>query len=126
MSLLGIARPHGRHRAVDEVTRLRRQMFPLIVLIVDLMRRLVEATAARDAANAKASRLGDAELRAAEATQRADALAAEVTALNAALANATAVSDRPARAAVTETQPIPIVRSASVWPLGEAAARGLL
>ncbi|MFK0222846.1 hypothetical protein ACIQWN_32220 [Streptomyces vinaceus] len=119
-------RGHGQHRAIDEVARLRTQMYPLLVYVAWLIGKLREATTARDAANAKVSRLGEVEAQLAETTQRADALTAEVTALRAQLANACAVSDRPARAAVTATQPIPIVASAGVWPLSEAAARGLL
>lgn len=109
MSLVDIVRPHGRHRAVDEVIRLRRQMFPLIVLVVDLMRRLVEATAARDAANAKASQLRDAQHRAAEATHTLKAQTAELLELRAFKANATKVSDLGAHPAVAETQPIPVL-----------------
>lgn len=120
MSLADIVRPHGRHRAVDEVARLRQQIHLLLLLICWLVVQLAQATA-------KASRCSVAEEQAAEATRRTRELKAEVTALNAALANALVVSDRPARAAVTETQPIPIVASTgTVWPLGEAAARGLL
>lgn len=109
MSLLGIARPAGRHRAADEVARLRESLAEASVRYADLSRRYAEATAARDAANAKASRLRDAQLRAAEATRQLADRDAEITALKAALANVTAVSDRPARAAVTETQPIPVL-----------------
>ncbi|MFE3583742.1 hypothetical protein [Streptomyces vinaceus] len=50
----------------------------------------------------------------------------EIQSLRAALANATSVSDRPARAAVTETQPIPVVSTSPVWPLNEAHRRGYL
>lgn len=127
MSLPVIARLPRKHRAVDEVARLRESMAEAAVRYADLSRRYAEATTARDRANAKANRLSGIEETAVEATQRADALEAEVKALQAALANATAVSDRPARAAVTETQPIPVVTSTgTVWPLGEARARGLL
>ncbi|WP_327307943.1 hypothetical protein OG730_34725 [Streptomyces sp. NBC_01298] len=109
MSLLGIARPHGRHRAVDEVLRLRSQLVPLLILICDLSRRLAIATAGWDAANAKASRLGDAESRAAEATRQLQAQTAELHALRAFKANANAVSDLPWHPAVAETQPIPVL-----------------
>ncbi|MFE2850638.1 hypothetical protein ACFXJO_05820 [Streptomyces lavendulae] len=126
MSLLGIARPVGRHRAADEVARLREALAEAAVRYTDLSRRYAEATAARDAANAKANRLSEAEENAAEATRQLADREAEIAALKAALANATAVSDRPARSAVVETQPIPIVESRAIWPLGEAATRGLL
>lgn len=127
MSLLGISRLPRAHRAVDEVDRLRHLLAKAHAGLGLMRHQLDQANAARDAANAKVSRLGDAELRAAEATHRADTLAAEVIALRSQLANVNVVSDRPARAAVTETQPIPIVASTgTVWPLGEAAARGLL
>ncbi|MER6778413.1 MULTISPECIES: hypothetical protein [unclassified Streptomyces] len=126
-AIAAIAHPTGRRRAVDEVARLRAQSLSLVVLVWHLMRRLVEATAARDAANAKISQLGEVEAQLAETTQHATRLEAEVTALRAQLANTNAVSDRPAYAAVTETQEIQIIASAGkVWPLSEAAARGLL
>jgi hypothetical protein len=132
VSLLGIARPHGRHRAVDEVLRLRFQLVPLLILICDLSRRLAVAVAGWDAANAKASRLGDAESRAAEATRQLHAQTAELRALRAFKANANAVSDLPWHPAVTETQPIPVV-STSTSPaeyvpmrLSAAAEAGLL
>jgi len=126
VSLLDIGRPGGRHRAADEVARLRESLAEAAVRYADLSRRYAEATAGWDTANAKVSRLRDVQLRAAEATRQLADRDAEITALKAALANATAVSDRPARAAVTATHPIPIVESRAVWPLGEAAARGLL
>lgn len=109
MSLLGIARPGGRHRAVDEVLRLRSQLVPLLILICDLSRRLAVATAGWDAANAKANRLGDAESRAAEATRQLQAQTAELYELRAFYANATKVGDLTAHPAVTETQPIPVL-----------------
>lgn len=134
MSLLGIARPSGLHRAVDRVRELREALAEAAVRYADLSRRFAEATAARDAANAKASRLGDAELRAAEATQRADNLEAEVTALRSQLANSRKTGDLGQHPAVTETQPIPVVSHlASANPaeyvpmrLSDAAEAGLL
>lgn len=123
MSLADIVRPHGRHRAVDEVARLRAQSLSLVVLVCHLMRRLVEATAARDAANAKASRLGDAELRAAEATRRLEAQTAELRELRAFKANATRVGDLKSHPAVAETQPIPVVSLASTDPAVYAPMR---
>ncbi|KOU20923.1 hypothetical protein ADK52_25355 [Streptomyces sp. WM6372] len=116
------------------MARLRQQMYPLLVLVCHLMRRLVEATAARDAANAKASQLGDAELRAAEATRRLQAQTAELRELRAFKANATKVGDLATHPAVTETQPIPILsQPASTNPaeyapmrLSAAAEAGLL
>jgi multidrug efflux pump subunit AcrA (membrane-fusion protein) len=118
--LLDIARPSGLHRAVDEVLRLRYLLDKAKAGNTELRRRLLEATTARDAANAKASQLGDAELRAAEATQRADNLEREVTALRSQLANSRKVGDLPAHPAVTETQRIP------VFTLPEANERGHL
>lgn len=109
----------GRHRAVDEVARLRVLSAQLLLLTCWLIVQLTRSTA-------KASRCSVAEEQAAEATRKAEGLEAEVTALQAELANARGVSDRPARAAVTETQEMRIIRSANVWPLPEAAARGLL
>ncbi|MCX5407458.1 hypothetical protein OHA37_26795 [Streptomyces sp. NBC_00335] len=109
MSLLDIARPHGRHRAVDEVQRLRSQLVPLLILICDLSRRLAVATAGWDAANAKANRLSSIEETAAEATRQLQAQTAELRELRAFKANATAVSSLTAHPAVTETQPIPVL-----------------
>lgn len=127
MSLLGISRPPRAHRAVDEVVRLRHRLAKARAGLGLLRHQLDEANAARDAANAKVSQLGEVEAQLAETTQRATRLEAEVTALRAQLANTNAVSDRPAYAAVTETQEIQIIASAGkVWPLSEAAARGLL
>lgn len=104
MSLLDIARPSGVHRAADEVVRLRHKLARSEAGRTELRRRLDEATAARDSANAKASRLEDIEMHAAGVTQERDALHAEVLTLRAELANATAVSSLPAR---------------EVWPSGE-------
>ncbi|MCY0916973.1 hypothetical protein OS965_02130 [Streptomyces sp. H27-G5] len=126
MSLLDIARPGGRHRVLDRLLLVEHCLAKSAAANGELRRRLTEATAARDTANAKASQLRDAEIRAAEATQQLADRDAEIAALKAQLANVTAVSDRPARAAATETQPIPVVTSKAVWPLGEARARGLL
>lgn len=109
MSLLGIARPGGRHRAVDEVLRLRSQLVPLLILICDLSRRLAVATAGWDAANAKANRLSGIEEYAAEATRKLQAQTAELYELRAFYANATKVGDLGAHPAVTETQPIPVL-----------------
>ncbi|MFF4848740.1 hypothetical protein [Streptomyces sp. NPDC001194] len=120
MSLADIVRPHGRHRAVDEVARLRTLNLSLLVLLWHLMRRLVEATAARDAANAKVSFLGEVAAQAAEATQRADRLEAEVIALRAQLANNRKAGSLAAHPAVTDTQWIPVLT------LPDAAAKGAL
>lgn len=120
MSLLGIARPGGRHRAVDEVLRLRSQLVPLLILICDLSRRLAVATAGWDAANAKANRLSEIEETAAEATRQLQAQTAELYELRAFYANATKVSDLGQHPAVTETQRIPVIT------LPEAAAKGAL
>lgn len=114
MSLLGeIVRPRvrrpNRHRAIDEVTRLRSQLVPLLILICDLSRRLAIATAGWDAANAKASQLRDAESLAAEATRRLQAQTAELYELRAFYANATKVGDLSSHPAVTEAQPIPVL-----------------
>lgn len=114
------ARGHGRHRAVDEVIRLRTQLVPLLILICDLSRRLAVAVAGWDAANAKASRLGDAEARAAEATRQLQAQTAELLELRAFKANHTRVSELAAHPAVAETQPIPVIT------LPDAASKGAL
>ncbi|MBT2477589.1 hypothetical protein [Streptomyces sp. ISL-94] len=93
MSLLPIARHRGRHRAADEVTRLRYELEKAQSLAADLQYRLAIATAGWDNANAKVSRLRDEVTRAAEATRQ----------------NVTAVSSLTAHPAVTETQPIPVL-----------------
>ena len=109
MSLLGIARPSGMHRAVDEVLRLRYLLDKARAGNTELRHRLGEATAARDTANAKASQLRDAEIRAAEATRQLQAQTAELRSLRAFHANATKVGDLGQHPAVTETQPIPVL-----------------
>ncbi|GAA3384373.1 hypothetical protein [Streptomyces racemochromogenes] len=109
MSLLGIARPSGRHRVLDRLLQLEHLLARERAATGELRRRLVEATEARDAANAKASRLGDAVIREAEATQRATALEAEVTALRSQLANHRKTGTLAAHPAVAETQPIPVL-----------------
>ncbi|MYV77735.1 hypothetical protein GT352_27955 [Streptomyces sp. SID1046] len=93
MSLLGIARPGGRHRAVDEVHRLRAELDQERARTADLRRQLDTATTGWDAANAKASQYRDERDRAVEATRQ----------------NQQAVSSLTAHPAVTETQPIPVV-----------------
>lgn len=108
MSLLDIARTSGRHRALDEVLRLRYLLDKAKAGNSELRRRLHEATAARDTANAKASHLRDVELQATEVTRQLEAQTAELLALRAFKANATKVSDLTAHMAVTETQPIPV------------------
>lgn len=117
-AIAAITHPTGKRRAVDEVTRLRSQLVPLLILICDLSRRLAIATAGWDAANAKASQLGDVELRAAEATQRADALEREVTALRSQLANTRKVGDLGQHPAVTETQAMPVLTLSDAARLG--------
>lgn len=108
-AIAAIAHPTGRHRAADEVLRLRSQLVPLLILICDLSRRLAVAMAGWDAANAKANRLSDVEEIAAEATQTLRAQTAELLELRAFHANATAVGDLAAHPAVAETQPIPVL-----------------
>lgn len=100
---------HGQHRMVDENTRLQYRLDKSSAANAELRRRLAEATDGRDAANAKASRLGDAELRAAEATRQLQAQTAELRELRAFYANATKVGDLGSHPAVTETQPIPVL-----------------
>lgn len=108
-AIAAITHPTGRHRAADEVLRLRSQLVPLLILICDLSRRLAVAMAGWDAANAKANRLSSIEEIAAEATRQLQAQTVELLELRAFKANATAVSDLGAHPAVTETQPIPVV-----------------
>ncbi|MFG2412341.1 hypothetical protein [Streptomyces goshikiensis] len=123
MTLLGIARPLGLHRAVDEVRRLREALAEAAARYADLSRRYAEATTARDAANAKASQLRDAHIRAAEATRKLHAQTAELRELRAFKANATRVGDLRTHPAVVETQPIPVVPSASTSPAEYAPMR---
>lgn len=112
MSLLDIARPSGLHRAADEVVRLRHKLAKSEAAVALLRVRLAESGAARDSANAKASRLEDIEMHAAGVTQERDALHAEVVALRAELANATEVRSLPARdvwPSSEDTQPIRVI-----------------
>lgn len=109
MSLLGISRPPRAHRAVDEVVRLRHLLAKAHAGLGLMHHRLHEATAARDAANAKVSRLGEVEAQLAETTQYATHLEAEVIALRSQLANSRKVGALTAHPAVTETQPIPVL-----------------
>lgn len=103
------ARGSGQRRMVDENTRLQHRLEKSSAANGELRRRLAEASGARDAANAKVSRLDEIEAQLAETTRYADSLKAEVTALRSALANARKVSDLPTHPAVTETQPIPVL-----------------
>ncbi|MCX4778115.1 hypothetical protein [Streptomyces sp. NBC_01264] len=125
MSFLGIVHPTGKHRAVDEVDRLRAQMRLLLFLLWWMAVQLTQAAA-------KASRCSVAEEQAAEATQRADALEREVTALRSQLANHRKTGNLTAHPAVAETQPIPIVSTSTNPPvyvpmrLSAAAEAGLL
>lgn len=109
MSLLDIARPGGRHRALDRLLLLEHRLAKSTAANGELRRRLAEATTARDTANAKASQLRDVELRAAEATQQLMTQTAELLELRAFYANATKVGDLGQHPAVTETQPIPVL-----------------
>lgn len=93
MSLLGIARPRGQHRAIDRVAQLERDLAQAAATEADLRYRLAIATAGWDNANAKVSQLRDELSRAAEATRQ----------------NTTAVSSLTAHPAVAETQPIRVV-----------------
>lgn len=119
-AIAAIAHPKGRHRAADEVVRLRSQLVPLLILICDLSRRLAVAVAGWDAANAKVSRLSGIEETAAETTRQLREQTAELLELRAFHANATAVSDLGQHPAVTETQAIPVLT------LSDAARWGYL
>jgi len=123
VSLLGIARPSGTHRAVDRLVVLQHRLMKAHAGLGLLRHQLDEATAARDAANAKVNRLGDAELRAAEATRQLQAQTAELRELRAFKANATKVGDLSSHPAVADTQPIPTVSLASTDPAVYAPMR---
>lgn len=99
--------PHtrGRHRATDEVARLRHQLEGAGCLIAGLRADIAEANAARDAANAKANRVDEAEAEARKAREEADQMRTELVELRAFKANITAVSDLPS---VVDTQPIDV------------------
>jgi hypothetical protein len=123
VSLLDIVRPPGIHRAVDKVDRLQHKLARSEAGRTELRRRLTESEQARDTANAKASRLEDAVLAAAVVTQERDALLAELVALRAELATATAVGQLPARdvwPGCEDTQQIQVIT------LHDAARRGYL
>ncbi|MEV6580198.1 hypothetical protein AB0M92_18770 [Streptomyces sp. NPDC051582] len=126
-------RGHGQHRAVDEVARLRAQMYPLLVLVAWLIGKLREATAARDTANAKVSRLGEIEAQLAETTHQLTVQTAELRELRAFKANHSRTGDLRNHPAVAETQPIPVVSLASTnlavyapMRLSAAAEAGLI
>lgn len=108
-AIAAIAHPKGQHRMADENARLQYRLDKSSAANAELRRRLAEATHARDAANAKVSRLGEVEAQAAEATHRADTLTAEVIALRSQLANTRKAGDLTSHPAVTETQWIPVV-----------------
>ena len=93
MSLLGIPRPGGRHRAVDEVIRLRAELDQERARSADLRRQLDTAKGGWDTANAKASQYRDERDRAVEATRQ----------------NQQAVSSLTRDPAVTDTQPIRVI-----------------
>jgi hypothetical protein len=93
VSILGIARPRGQHRAVDRVTRLERDLARAAATEADLRYRLAIATAGWDNANAKVSQLRDELSRAAGATRQ----------------NQQAVSSLTSHPAVADTQPTPVL-----------------
>lgn len=78
----------GRHRAVDKVDRLERELAGARLLIDGLNMQLADANAARDRANARANELAEADV-------RAERLEVEAAALRADLANARAISAPP-------------------------------
>lgn len=101
-----------RHKAVDEVDRLRHELAGAGHCIASLRQQLTAARAAEDRANAKAVRVDEAEARATAAEQQAAAMDTELAQLRAFKANVTAVS---APAGVRDidpddhpTQPIPV------------------
>jgi hypothetical protein len=93
VSVLGIARPRGQHRAVDRVAVLEHQLEKARAVAAELQYRLAIATTERQHAEAKASQLRDELSRAVEATRQ----------------NATAVSSLTSHPAVAETQPISVL-----------------
>lgn len=112
----------GLHRAVDEVDHLRHQLKGAGLLIAGLRQQAADARAAEDRANAKANRLGEIEIRAEIAEAEAAAMRAELTALRAFKANATATSVPAGRRDIDPddqpTQPI------HVMPLWQALGVG--
>jgi chromosome segregation ATPase len=93
VSLRGIARPRGQHRAVDRVAVLEHQLEKARTLAANLQYRLAIATAERQHAEAKANQLRGELSRAVEATRQ----------------NTAAVSSLTSQPAVAETQPIPVL-----------------
>lgn len=81
-----------RHKAADEVRRLRHQLDGAGLLITGLRQQVTEARDAEDRANAKAVRVDEAEARATAAEQQAAVMDAELQELRAFKANATATS----------------------------------
>lgn len=96
----------GRHRAVDQVARLERELAGARLLIDGLRIQLADANQARDQANARANEL-------AEADARAERLETETAALRAELANTHHVSAPPGHRDIDPddqpTEPIPVL-----------------
>lgn len=94
LTLPGILRKDARtprHKAVDEVARLRHQLEGAGLLIRGMRLQVAQAEDARDKANAKANLLQEADTRAAAVEARMRAMTEELTALRAFKANVIAV-----------------------------------
>lgn len=98
LTLPGILRKDARtprHKAIDEVARLRHQLDGAGLLFAGMRLQVAQAEDARDKANAKANRLQEAEAHAEKAEAQMRAMAAELAELRAFHATATAVTVPP-------------------------------
>lgn len=105
-----------RHKAVDEVDRLRHQLAGAGHCIAGLRQQVAEARAAEDRANAKAVRVDEAEARAVAAEQKLAEQAAELRQLRAFKANVTSIDVPPGHRDVhPDDQPTAPVDVKPLW-----------
>lgn len=105
-----------RHKAADEVNRLRHQLAGAGQCIAGLRLQVAEAQAAEDRANAKAVRVDEAEARAMAAEQRLTAQDEELTALRQFKANVTSIDVPPGQRDVhPDDQPTTPVNVRPLW-----------
>lgn len=113
-----------RHKAIDEVERLRHQLKGAGLLIKGLRLQVEEAERALDQANTRANTLAEADSLRARAEQQMAATAAELTALRQFKANVQSIDVAPGVRDIDPgnevTQPVPIV----VKTLAEAFGQG--
>lgn len=107
---------HGRHRAVDKVDSLQRELAAARLLIDGINAQLADANEARDKANERANTLAEAEARAARLAEEAETLRAELAGLRSELANHRAI-DAPAghRDVDDDDQPTHPIDARPLW-----------